>query len=235
MFIRLVLVLLLACIAVSADELTCNTLRNTNQQLLGLFGDTSCSCTASAEAVTDTCSACIESTSGDSYKGIAKATISKSTEGPTYNQQTTVNYCFQYGSDLYNGAQVCFVTSMSGTQQLYGNSACEVKVDGRSCAACQTFTVTELAFDCSNIEYKSIDGNMTKFEAVNNSTEFNTAASGSLLRFMDDSQVKATTGCPVTGGSGDGGGSGGTSTSVSRRSAIVLYGTLSFGILGFLA
>jgi hypothetical protein len=219
--------LLATLIAVTAgDELTCNTLRNLNKQLGSYYNDNQCNCRSAADTAIDFCSACIEALPGDSYKGTATSISAKSSEGPTYNQMTNVSHCFQYGSDMYGGANVCYETFMFGTGSLNSQSQCKVTIDGDSCFECQTFTFTELQFDCSNILYANSTGEMVEFEAVNNKATFATAIDGTLLRFMD--RVQASNGCPAIRN-----GSGSRSGAVSAT--FVLLGSLGLGIFNILA
>jgi hypothetical protein len=213
---------LLFVVIISADELTCSTLRTLNTALVD-FADGDCTCTDGSDTTSDSCTACF---SGNSFKGIAESTSVKNLTGSTFSQQTEVELCFQYEEDMYGGAKVCYSYLLFGSNQ---DSQCTVTVDGTRCAACQTFTQVNLAFDCTNLSYKNTTGGNSLFEVRQDASVADSSAN-TLLRFM--ANTAAAEGCQTGGGSGGSGGSGS-----GPKGVAFLYSSLStaFAIFGLLA
>jgi hypothetical protein len=130
---------------------------------------------------------------------------------------------------MYGGAKVCYSYLLYGSNP---DSQCTVTVGGAKCAACQTFTQGNVAFDCSNLSYNNapfLNYKNTPFEVRQDAPVADSTAS-TLLRFM--ASTTAAEGCQTGGGTGGSSGSGS-----GAKSAEFFYILLStaFAIFGLLA
>lgn len=141
--------------------------------------------------------ACITSDGGPPMQGDFSAIFTKSGEGLSFTARTTIEYCFDYPSDMYDGSRACISTVVDGLGTVF---TCEINVGNEMCNICRYCSNRLVSFDCSNLGYEE------RTACGDNNTD------DSILKFLYNPEL--ITGCSG-GGSGGSDSSGGPGTSPS--------------------
>ena len=160
-FNTLLLLSFIAQVLVQADQSNpCADLESQISEVVSGDSGAKCECAEGDNSVEYICileDACL--TSGETadfpYSGTLSSSVKLSNlDQPSYSQITTLNICFDYDEDLYDGANVCHETT---PENLGGLGVCSIDVDGTLCDMCEFCNGRDenyqlmSAFDCSNV------------------------------------------------------------------------------------